>query len=248
MSEPIDEQRGSATDDGHGPDPIAQLLSEIWVQPVVQRTKQVAAIFDEGHDGGSTAMGAAADPDPSVAQDPNPEPAEAVAVAAEVRADSEPALDGDDDVDPLAAVLASAHEDRPRSGRRRLLVIALALIVIAAILVWFGVRTILSSSDGRLVTRIADPSAPGFEAVVEKTPTDLILAVGDDGSLASATILALSSDTKGGVLTVPVETDVYVATSTGLVAPVALGDYVVQSGTDMTALRAARASCWRLLR
>jgi hypothetical protein len=87
------------------------------------------------------------------------------------------------------------------------------------------------------VTKISDSAAPGFEAVVDKTPTDLVLMVGDDGSLASAALLALTSDTRGGVMAIPVETDVYVSPGPGLVAPVALADLVADAGTEAGSMK-----------
>jgi hypothetical protein len=49
------------------------------------------------------------------------------------------------------------------------------LFAVLPVLVFFGLRIILDSSDGQLVKRVTDPAAPGYEAVVEKTPTPLSL-------------------------------------------------------------------------
>lgn len=129
-------------------------------------------------------------------------------------------------------------EDPPAGSARRrsIFVVAGSLLAIAAVaLVWVGVKVVLGSSDGKLVTRIDDRAAPGFEAIVEKTQTGLVLMVDDDGTLTSATVVALGSETTGGVLSIPVETDVYVSLSPGLAAPVALVDLVNSSGTDAAA-------------
>lgn len=119
------------------------------------------------------------------------------------------------------------------SRRRAAFLVAGAVLAVAAIaLVWVGVQVVLGSSDGKLVTKIDDRSAPGFEAVVAKTETGLVLLIGDDGVLTSATVVALGSETTGGVLSIPVETDVYMTLGPGLAAPVALRELVSTSGTD----------------
>jgi len=58
-------------------------------------------------------------------------------------------------------------------------------------------------TDGQLVKRVTDPAAPGYEAVVEKTPTAVAAVLAADGSLDSAAVFALTSDSSGGVLLVP---------------------------------------------
>ena len=79
---------------------------------------------------------------------------------------------------------------------------ALALLVVP-VLVFAGLRVILDSSDGNLIKRVTDPAAPGYEAVVEKTPTAMAAVVAPDGSLDSVVVFALTSDTSGGVLLIP---------------------------------------------
>lgn len=117
--------------------------------------------------------------------------------------------------------------------RSPVFLIAGAVLAVAAIaLVWVGVQVVLDSNDGKLVTKIDDRAAPGFEAVVAKTQTGLVLMIGDDGVLTSATVVALGSETTGGVLSIPVETDVYMALGPGLATPVALRELVSTSGTD----------------
>ena len=50
--------------------------------------------------------------------------------------------------------------------------VALVLLVLAIpALVFAGLRIILDSTDGQLVRRVTDPTAPGYEAVLEPTPT-----------------------------------------------------------------------------
>ena len=82
-------------------------------------------------------------------------------------------------------------------------VVGVALLVVAPLLVWLGLRVILDSSDGQLVKRVTDPNAPGYEAVVTKTPTALVAMTAPDNTLAGVAILALTSESSGGVLTMP---------------------------------------------
>jgi len=82
------------------------------------------------------------------------------------------------------------------------LVGAFVLLVVPA-LIFAGLRVILDSSDGKLIKRVTDPAAPGYEAVVEKTPTAMAAVLAPDGSLDSVVVFALTSDTSGGVLLIP---------------------------------------------
>jgi len=77
------------------------------------------------------------------------------------------------------------------------------VLVIVPLLVFAGLRVVLDSSDGKLVKRVTDPAAPGYEAVVEKTPTAMAAVLAPDGSLDSVAVFALTSDTSGGVLLIP---------------------------------------------
>ncbi|HEY6531027.1 MAG TPA: hypothetical protein VIY72_01900, partial [Acidimicrobiales bacterium] len=115
-----------------------------------------------------------------------------------------------DEVDDIAAIVDEQRAPR-RAVRSRWwrigypIVLVLLLLAIPA-LVFAGLRTILDSTDGQLVRRVTDPSAPGYEAVVELTPTQLVVAVGPDGSLDSLSLLALTSRDVGGVMTIPATT------------------------------------------
>jgi hypothetical protein len=113
--------------------------------------------------------------------------------------------------------IAGPAEEPPRRARRVRPVrsrwwrvgypIVLALLVVAIpALVFAGIRVILDSNDGQLVRRVTDPAAPGYEAVVELTPTQLVVGVDAEGSLDSLTLLALTSDGIGGVMTIPATT------------------------------------------
>jgi hypothetical protein len=81
-----------------------------------------------------------------------------------------------------------------------------ALVVAIPVLVWAGVQVLLDSNDGRLVPRITDPTAPGWEAIVEPTPSELVMTVDASNELQGLAVLILSGDTSGAVLQVPVET------------------------------------------
>lgn len=111
---------------------------------------------------------------------------------------------------PPAPVVGSAPPDATRGdGTSRWwrigypVVVGAFLLLIVPALVFLGLRVILDSSDGQLVKRVTDPSAPGYEAVVEKTPTAVAAVVAADGSLDSAVVFALTSESSGGVLLVP---------------------------------------------
>ncbi len=81
--------------------------------------------------------------------------------------------------------------------------VGVCLFAVLPVLVFFGLQIILDSSDGRLVKRVTDPAAPGYEAVVEKTPTAVGAVIAPDGTLDSAVVFALTSDSSGGVLLIP---------------------------------------------
>lgn len=134
------------------------------------------------------------------------------------------------------------QSDISRSSRRWFLIALLALALVAIALVWFGMRVILDSSDGRIVSAESDQSKPGFEAIVEKTQTALVFTTTDDGQLDGAMLLALTSASDGGLMSIPVETDVYVAPTPGAILPITLRALFAANGAD-----AARSSLGELL-
>lgn len=92
----------------------------------------------------------------------------------------------------------------------------LALLVVAVpVLVWAGARVVLDSNDGRLVNRVTDPAAPGWEAVVDATPTALVLGLDEQRQLQDVSALVLSGQGSGAVLQIPADT----------VVPTPYGDY-----------------------
>jgi hypothetical protein len=117
--------------------------------------------------------------------------------------------------DPSADAAPSAGGAPPTRGRRRQssrwwrygFPLAMVLLVAAVpALVYTGARTVLDSNDGRLVNRVTDPAAPGWEAIVEPTPTDLVVTVDADGTMAGASVLVLTGQGSGAVLQIPAET------------------------------------------
>lgn len=102
-----------------------------------------------------------------------------------------------------------------------------AFTLLVPLLVWTGLQVILTSSDGELIRRVSDPSAPGYEAAVVTTPTALIVSVDPSGKLDSLALLALTSDGIGGVLSVPADTVV-----ADPVAPSTLRTVFDSSGLD----------------
>ena len=82
------------------------------------------------------------------------------------------------------------------------------LVLLVPLLTWLGLRTILDSTDGQLVRRVTDPTAPGFEAAVDKTPTEFLALTASDGTLDSIMILAESGEGVGGLLSIPAATEV----------------------------------------
>lgn len=85
-----------------------------------------------------------------------------------------------------------------------------ALVVLLAVgagLVYGGTRLIRSSTEGEVLAPIVDPAAPGYEAIVDASPT-LALFHESDGALDSITVLSLASPDGGGggVVLVPRQT------------------------------------------
>ncbi len=78
-----------------------------------------------------------------------------------------------------------------------------AAVVAGAALTFVGVQTVRDSTAGRTVSLSNDPSAPGFEALLEPTPT-LLLAHEHEGALVSLALLGLGSgDAGGSILLIP---------------------------------------------
>ena len=78
---------------------------------------------------------------------------------------------------------------------------AVSVLVLAGavpVLGWVGLTLIRESRAGKLVTRVSDPRAPGYEAIVDPTPTALILQKDANGDLGALTFIALGGAAGGG--------------------------------------------------
>lgn len=79
------------------------------------------------------------------------------------------------------------------------------VVVAAAVAVLFlwreGSNAVLDSSDGLDVTGVDDPSAPGYLAFVDPTPTLLLAHVDDNDTLVGVSVLARTGLERGGSLT-----------------------------------------------
>ncbi|WP_419925474.1 LytR C-terminal domain-containing protein [Candidatus Poriferisocius sp.] len=85
-------------------------------------------------------------------------------------------------------------------------VMLLGLAAAVPLLVWLGWSAISGSSDGTDVGGPVDPSAPGYQAYVDPTPT-LLLIHGDGDGLEGVTLLALTDPgVEGAVLFLAPET------------------------------------------
>lgn len=109
---------------------------------------------------------------------------------------------------------AAPRKKPPRWWRWGWPLLLLGLAAAVPLLVWLGWSAISSSSDGTEVGAPVDPSAPGYQAFVEPTPT-LLLIHAEGDRLFGVTLLALTDPgVEGAVLLIPPETK----TSSGLVS------------------------------
>lgn len=98
---------------------------------------------------------------------------------------------------------------RPTSRRHRLMFGTAVVVLVVAIpaLAVAGFNELLTGRHGRVLNPITDPAAPGYEAIVDPTPTALLVQVGEDGQPVSVTALALGAGDAGGtVVFVPPDT------------------------------------------
>jgi len=77
----------------------------------------------------------------------------------------------------------------------------LAMVAIPA-LTLVGKAAVEESTSGRVIGVVSDPTAPGYEVLVEPTPTLLLVQTRGD-ELQSATFLSRSSETTGSALFLP---------------------------------------------
>lgn len=76
------------------------------------------------------------------------------------------------------------------------------LVVVSAVLVFTvwrdGTKLVFDSNAGERIETITDPTAPGYRAFVDPTPTMLIAHLGDDSELVGLTVLAQTALDQGG--------------------------------------------------
>ena len=85
---------------------------------------------------------------------------------------------------------------------------ALAVLIIAGmVLAYVGSEIVRDSTEGEIVSQEIDPSSPGYEALVEATPTLVLFHESGEG-LESVTVLTLPdpAGSGGGVILVPSRT------------------------------------------
>jgi hypothetical protein len=97
-----------------------------------------------------------------------------------------------------------------RGGRLRYLVFALVFLLLLAavpVLAYTGMQRLLDSRGGTTSSTSNSPTEPGFEAVVDKTPTALVIQTDPAGRPTALTLVALGRGDGGGtVIFVPFET------------------------------------------
>ncbi len=107
---------------------------------------------------------------------------------------------------------ALVDDERPRRRPRSwfwtvAFPIVMVLIVIAIpMLLLAGRKTVLQSTDGKVLTEVTDPNLPNWQALTEPTPTLLLVQTGDDGTPVGLTVMSLTGDGAGGLVFVPMST------------------------------------------
>lgn len=118
-----------------------------------------------------------------------------VATAASTTSRTDP-----EDVAPPEAAPEAAPDGAPSMpslGTVLSVVVLLALFAAGMGLTYVGTRIIRTSTEGEVLEPVSDPTAPGFEALVEPTPT-LALIHDRDGEVDSITVLTLPNPASGG--------------------------------------------------
>ncbi len=124
--------------------------------------------------------------------------------------DVDPAGDHDADLDATDLDVAgdAAPDEKTRSPHSVAWFAVLVVLLVGGVgLAYAGSRIIRSSTEGEVLSKIDDPAAPGYEALVDPTPT-LALLQDVNGALDSITVLTLPNPGGGGggVLLIPTRT------------------------------------------
>lgn len=109
--------------------------------------------------------------------------------------------------DPAVQPETTTSRRRGRQTSALVWAILVVLMTSGAGLAYAGSRIVRNSTEGQVVTPVSDPTAPGFEALVDPTPTMVVLHE-VDGTLDAVTFLTLPDPegSGGGVLMVPTRT------------------------------------------
>ena len=120
------------------------------------------------------------------------------------RTPDDEAAEVDHDAESTPVVAAGGARSAHSRGWFAILIV---LLIGGVGLAYAGSRLIRSSTEGEVLTPIDDPSAPGYEALVDPTPT-LVLLQDVNGALDSITVLTLPDPGGGGggVLMIPTRT------------------------------------------
>lgn len=85
--------------------------------------------------------------------------------------------------------------------------VVMVLITLAVpVLAWAGRKTVLQSTDGKVLTEITDPNAPGWQALTDPTPTLLLVQTDAAGVPTALTVMSLTGEGVGGLVFMPMTT------------------------------------------
>lgn len=109
--------------------------------------------------------------------------------------------------------VAAEVDERPRRRRGAVVKavaftsVLLMLVVAIPTLGYLGARTLRYSRAGQVLNPVTDPRAPGYTAIVDSTPTALVIQRDAKMAPVALTVVALGSgDAGGSVLFVPLDT------------------------------------------
>jgi hypothetical protein len=122
--------------------------------------------------------------------------------------------DGPDAPDIAArSVEDDAAEGHPVATRHRrrvpvALYVAMAVLILAVpTLAWYGAKVLRNSHNGTLLLGTSNATSPGYEALVDPTPTALVVQLDGKGQPSSLTLLSLSGAGQqgGAVVFIPLD-------------------------------------------